>query len=550
MFQGKKRVISSTVLRLAAACCLAAAMLAAPVWALEATAAAPVPEATPEAVENIQPQVPGVAEDEEDELGAQAIQTLSFKEGTTISAALRMLQLKYHKNIIPISRLEGQINVTELFDVTFEEALQAINGSIMVYTPEEYEKMKDDKRRMETRVFTLYYISAEEAKTLLAPALSESGSIEATAAPEVGISSGDDLSVQEGGNSMSLHDAIVIKDYPENIAEAESLIKRLDVRPLQVLIEATILSATLTEGLDLGVDLNFMAGTSLSGTAATSDIVDSGTISRGTAATPPIAGISGLSGTPIETSGFATAGMNGIRIGISTGDVRVFISALETVTDVTVLANPKILALNKQVGTVFIGQNLGYRSSTTVSGSGVASSGEVKFLKSGTKLSFRPYITDDGYIRMDIYPKDSSATKDSDGVPTETTAELTTNIMVKDGQTIVIGGLFRDSITSSRSQVPLLGDVPVVGELFKGTTDQSVRQEVIILLTPHIIEAPLELKGDERAADIERKRSPLGRCGAAFGGKLHEGGQPLFGRQYRRRPARTQLDTDSAPNVP
>ncbi|MHC5061729.1 MAG: type II secretion system protein GspD [Planctomycetota bacterium] len=184
----------------------------------------------------------------------------------------------------------------------------------------------------------------------------------------------------------------------------------------------------------------------------------------------------------------------------------VFITALEAITDVTVLANPKILALNKQVGTVFVGQNLGYRSSTTVSGSGVASSGEVKFLKSGTKLSFRPYIADDGNIRMDIYPKDSSASKDSDGVPTETTAELSANIMVKDGQTIVIGGLFRDSITSSKQQVPLLGNIPILGEAFKGTTDQTVRQEVIILLTPHIIEGLDELEGDKRAADLERKR--------------------------------------------
>jgi type IV pilus assembly protein PilQ len=107
---------------------------------------------------------------------------------------------------------------------------------------------------------------------------------------------------------------------------------------------------------------------------------------------------------------------------------------------------------------------------------------------------------------MDIYPKDSSATKDSDGVPTETTAELTTNIMVKDGETVVIGGLFRDSITSSKSQVPMLGDIPVLGELFKGTGDTSVRQEVIILLTPHIIKDTSELDGDKRAADVERKR--------------------------------------------
>jgi len=292
---------------------------------------------------------------------------------------------------------------------------------------------------------------------------------------------------------MSLHDSIIMKDYPEEVAKAEALLAQLDVKPLQVLVEATILSATLTEGMEFGVDLNLAGGVAITGTAesdAQQDTVLGGVLEYDTPATTPIGQIArwGSAGSPMEVSGFASTGANGLRLGIRSGDISVFITALETITDVTVLANPKILALNKQVGTVFIGQKLGYRSSTTVSSSGVASSGEVKFLNSGTKLSFRPYIANDGNIRMDIYPKDSSATKDSDGVPTETTAELSTNIMVKDGQTVVIGGLFRDSVTSSKSQVPLLGNIPIIGELFKGTSDSTVRQEVIILLTPHIIE--------------------------------------------------------------
>ena len=449
-------------------------------------------------------------------LASQAVQSITFNKDMTVKDALRFLALKYHKNIVPTPGVDGPITITNLYDVTFEEALSAILGTneyevqdnfIKVYTADEYDKVKSNRRRMESRIFTLYYVSAGDAKELLTPVLSDSGSIAATKAPEVSVSSGEDLSVQEGGNTMSLHDSIIMKDYPENIADAESLLAHLDVKPRQVLIEATILSATLTEGMEFGIDLNLMAGTNLDGTAATETIVAEDQISRGTAATSPIAGITNiLNGTPFETSGFANAGANGLRIGISTGEVRVLITALESITDVTVLANPKILALNKQVGTVFIGQNLGYRSSTTISSSGVASSGEVKFLNSGTKLSFRPYIADDGNIRMDIYPKDSSATKDSDGVPTETTAELSANIMVKDGQTVVIGGLFRDSVTSSKRQVPLLGDIPIIGELFKGTTNSTVRQEVIILLTPHIIDNLDELEGDKRAADVERKR--------------------------------------------
>ncbi|MCD6392759.1 MAG: hypothetical protein J7M40_04545 [Planctomycetes bacterium] len=516
MFKREKRVEKLKTANGMVTWCLALAVLGAMALAqVEPSVEMPVAlQEAPEVVEDSQPEAPAAAEDE---LGAQAIQSLSFKEGTTISAALRMLQLKYQKNIIPISRMDDQITVFELFNVTFDEALQAIiginkfeeqeNGSITVYTPEEYEQIMADMRRMETRIFTLYYISAEEAKELLTPVMSESGKIEATKAPETTISSDDGLSVEEGGTSISIHDSIVMNDYPENIADAESLIKQLDVRPSQVLIEATILTASLIEGLELGVDLNLMAGASLSGTASTDTIVAEDNIDRGSAGSSPILQVDGLSGTPIETFGFAKAGSDGLRLGISTGDVRVFITALETVTDVTVLANPKILALNKQLGTVYIGQRVGYRSSTTVSASGNASDGEVEWLESGTKLTFRPYIGKDGYVRMDIYPKDSALTGEQiEGVPSEVTAELSTNIMVKDGETVVIGGLFRDSVTSSKSQVPLLGDIPVLGELFKGTNDNSVRQEVIILLTPHIIKDTSELDGDKRAADVERKR--------------------------------------------
>jgi type IV pilus assembly protein PilQ len=136
----------------------------------------------------------------------------------------------------------------------------------------------------------------------------------------------------------------------------------------------------------------------------------------------------------------------------------------------------------------------------------VVSQGEVKFLDTGTKLSFRPYISDDGYIRMDIHPKDSSGALNSDKVPDETSAELVTNVIVKDGQTIVIGGLFRDKVSSTKTQIPLLGDIPFIGVAFRGKTDTTERQEVIVLLTPHIITDAVQTEGLARVEDMQRKR--------------------------------------------
>jgi Flp pilus assembly secretin CpaC len=142
----------------------------------------------------------------------------------------------------------------------------------------------------------------------------------------------------------------------------------------------------------------------------------------------------------------------------------------------------------------------------------------VEFLETGTRLAFRPYIGDDGYIRMDIYPKDSTGTLKENNIPDETSTELRANVVVKDGETVVIGGLFRDTVTTSKSQVPVLGNVPVVGALFRGTTDRVERQEVIVILTPHIIDEPAEAGGADRAEDIRRKLEGA-KKGAQFFGR-------------------------------
>ena len=433
----------------------------------------------------------------------------------SIRDALRVLGARFKMNIVPSSNVDGPLTVTSLYDVTFEQALDSVLGYgykydqegnfIKVYTAEEYKKIKEDPDRMIYKVFTLYYISAAEAMELIKPVLSGAGSIQGSSPPETTVSTGESISAGTGGgDTMALNDTIVIKDYPENIVEAEKMLKELDARPQQVLIEATILSATLTEGMQLGVDLNFLAGVSLDGTSSTAQVGN--TESLLTTTTTPISQIAGgtYAGSPIETFGFAANVGSGLRVGVTTGNVAAFITALESVTDTTILANPKILAVNKQLGQVYIGTKIGYTSQTTQTQTSTTQ--QVEFLDTGTKLSFRPYIGDDGYIRMDIHPKDSSGTLKANDIPDEFSTELATNIMVKDGQTIVIGGLFRDVVVTSRSQIPLLGDLPLIGGLFRGTNDSTTRQEVIVLLTPHIIKEPEETNSNARIDDVRRKR--------------------------------------------
>ena len=442
----------------------------------------------------------------------QIIEKFEVEEEFGVRKALAMLGSLCDKNIVPSPNVDGVLAFRSLKNITFEEAMDAILGEnfvyeqegklIKVYTKDDYKKIKEDPSRMTHKVITLYYITAEEAAKLISPVLSDSAKIEQSTPAEVGISggsgggsggsasgssgaSGGSLGTGGGGNTMALNDIVVIYDFPEKIAEAEKVIKMLDVKPKQVLIEATILSALLDEDMDLGIDWNLLNGERLTGSLT--QITNIAT------------------GTPIETSGFAIPGV-GLQAGFTSGDLVGFIRALETVTDVTVLANPKILAINKQQGSLLIGNKIGYNSQTTQTDGGTTTS-KVEFYESGTRLVFRPYIGNDGYIRMEIYPKDSSAELNpTTGAPDETTTELQTNIMVKDGESIVIGGLFRDVVGTARQQVPILGDIPLVGFLFRGQTDLTQREEVIVMLTPHIIEEPDETNAVMAEADVARKR--------------------------------------------
>ncbi|MBN1392923.1 MAG: type II secretion system protein GspD [Sedimentisphaerales bacterium] len=427
-----------------------------------------------------------------------SIQSITFDKGTKIKDGLRILSAMYKKNIVPSPKVDGVIGFTRLYNVTFEEAMDAILGVnfkyeqegqlIRVYTEEEHKKRKEDKDRMIYKVFTLYYTSAAEVRKLINPVLSTNGKIEITSAAKIGVPTGETISAQTGGgDTIAMNDTIVIYDFPENIAMAEEVIKSVDTKPKQILVEATILSATLTEAMQFGIDWQTLQGVAITGLTG---------ISYGTPDYLKFAGTSAK----IES---ALSG--GLTIGVTHDDVAAFIRAVEEITDVTVLANPKILTVNKQLGQVYIGTKLGYREGDTFDSQGNRVEGKVKFLDTGTKLSFRPFICDDGYIRMDIHPKDSSGTVPG-GIPQETSAELVTNIIVKDGQTIVIGGLFKNTVTTTKTQIPLLGNLPIAGAAFRGTANKTEKQEVIVLLTPHIIEEPKEICGKAVAADISRKK--------------------------------------------
>lgn len=407
---------------------------------------------------------------------------------------LRMLSLQSQRNIIASKEVRGTVTAN-LYDVTVREALDAIlhaNGYayrekgnfIYVYTVQELAEIEKAERKMNTEVFRLYYTPAANAVTMIKPVLSSTGQVAFTTAAAAGITEGG---TDAGGNSHATEDILVVTDYADNLDAVRRVLKEIDTRPQQVLIEATILRATLTDDNALGVDLNVVGGVDFSEfTSSNGQII--GANLEDSASSYAAAGGTG--------NNFSNSVNGGLRLGFVNSDIAVFISALESITDTTVLANPKVLALNKQKGEVLVGREDGYLTTTVTESSAVQT---VEFLQTGTRLIFRPYIGNDGYIRMEIHPEDSSGGLSDANLPFKITTEVTSNVMVKDGQTIVIGGLFREESTTSKGQVPFLGNLPLAGPLFRRQRDRSVREEVIILLTPHIV------KNDAAYADISQE---------------------------------------------
>ena len=400
---------------------------------------------------------------------------------------LRMLSLQTQKNILPSKEVRGTVTAN-LYDVTVREALDAIlhangyayreKGSfIYVYTTKELDDIEKAELRMQTRVFRLNYTPAVNAQTMIKPVLSSLGTAAMTTPALAGLETG---TTNIGGNDHASDDMLVVTDYPENLDRVAGLLAEIDRRPQQILLEATILRATLNEDNALGVDFNVLSGVDFNSVTSNNGQITGAGVTTGANGQQLGDTVSSVG----TGNSFAGAINGGLKVGVVSQNVSVFVSALEQLTDTTVLANPKVLALNKQKGEIFVGNEDGYYTTVTTE---TTTTQTVESLKTGTRLIFRPYISGDGFIRMEVHPEDSAGEVKANGLPSKSTTEVTSNVMVKDGHTILIGGLFRESSSTSRSQVPFLGSIPIAGQLFRSQRDRTVREEVIVMLTPHII---------------------------------------------------------------
>jgi len=422
-----------------------------------------------------------------------------------IVIALEMLSEQTQRNIVAHEGVSGSVSMV-LRNVTFEEALDTLltargfafveRNHVIHVLAKPPEAPAGGAAATAVRVFRLNYISATDADNFVKPLLSADGTTSRLAEAASGIAPSSE---EAGGYSPAHGDVLMVIDRPANLERVAEALAEIDVMPQQVLVEATIMRATLNEQNALGIDFNTLAGVDFQVMAASSSgatNVDVGDLPAARFDDTTMATRTGF--TDLVPEG-------GMTFGVIKNNVAAFIRALEQVTDVTIMANPKLLTLNKQRGEVMVGRRDGYLTTTVTETVAVQT---VEYLETGTKLVFRPYVTGDGYVRMEIHPEDSNGGLTAANLPFEETTEATTNILLRDGHTILIGGLFRERSTTANSQVPLLGSIPAIGRLFGVAQDQTIREEVVILLTVRIVSNPDEeaAAGAQLYDDVERYR--------------------------------------------
>ncbi|HEV3258168.1 MAG TPA: hypothetical protein VG013_14880 [Gemmataceae bacterium] len=442
--------------------------------------------------------------------------------------ALHMVSLAIPLNIV-ISPEVGGIITADLQGLSPEETLQAIvkvahlvaerdQGVVYVYTVAEMAKAAEWERRLPIRVYHLNYIRSTDLERMVQPLLTPKlGKITSSPTNEAGIhtspvsggstpvgvaqpagnaqpaggtqpvSNGQPAGAQgtTGGNALAGDDVVIVQDQEAVLQNIDRIVAQVDVQPPQVVIDVKIMSVELDKTHELGVNFGV-----LDSSLGLLGVVGNGSLLNAAAGFTP-AGVVSAGG---QVAGGSTGGQvaggstgfaensHGLKLGVVNKNVTGFIKALDTIGKTEVLACPQLTVLNKQEGEFQLGDRLGYR---TLTQNGTSTIESIDFLNVGTLLHVRPFIYSNGTIRMLIHPERSTGQVVND-IPQSNTSEVTTQVIVPDGMTIVIGGLMENEDDDHRSGVPGLMNLRWIGALFRQHTQSSTKKELIVLLTPRI----------------------------------------------------------------
>jgi len=316
------------------------------------------------------------------------------------------------------------------------------------------QKTKQNLIALHTEIIGLNYADAEEMKQLLQSAGGGSGD------------AGSSIMSQRGSVSIDRRtNNLLVQDTPEKLDEIRALVKTLDIPVRQVMIESRIVTAKDNFTHELGVDFSAKNVDQNEDNRLTTDFA-----------------VNNLAAAGGSTIGFSLAK-------IPTGaNVDLHLSAAETESRVEVVASPRIITSNKTTARIEQGVEIPYQEATS---SGATST---SFKKAVLSLEVTPHITRDDRINMELNVNRDSVGIIYEGVPSIDTREVQTQVLVENGQTIVLGGIFEENDSKGESRVPFFGELPIIGQLFRRRTNADEKSELLIFVTPKIINDDLALR--------------------------------------------------------
>jgi general secretion pathway protein D len=274
--------------------------------------------------------------------------------------------------------------------------------------------------------------------------------------------------------------SLVVLATPEGYRQVEAALKRLDILPLQVLIEATLMEVTLNDSLEYGVRWFFEAGDS--------------SFTFTDAATEAGAAVLGSS-------------FPGFSYVFDSDNIRATLNALRGITEVKFLSAPTLMVLDNETARLQVGDEVpvATRSSTSTIDADAPIVNDLEFRDTGVILNITPRVNAGGLVILDVEQEVSEVTETtSSGIdsPTIQQRKMESTIAVQNGETIVLGGLIRDRLEEGETKIPVLGDIPIVGNLFKSTDNASTRTELLVLIKPRVVRS----QDDARAVTEELRR--------------------------------------------
>ena len=367
------------------------------------------------------------------------------------------------------------------------------SGSVLaIDIPEKIREMRaavdSFERSNEVRVFPLQYAKAKDVEEQLRTQLDNK---------KVGLIKADERANQ-----------VIVQTLAGRMEEIERLIKQLDAKTREVLIETTIIKIKLINENSRGVEWEGLFDTGRRKGLQYIGSTPFATVNPSTTAgefstrretwydqADQNVGSYPFSGTTSELSASVKeTGLESLHVGmVSAQDFDFVFKLLESYGATRILANPKIMVTNNQESRIHVGEKQAYVTTTTTTGQVSNTVAEdVTFVDVGIQLSMTPEINEDGYVTMKVKAEISSVTStlitpSENKIPIIDTSLAETTVMVKEGTTIVLGGLRRDEEVTTKEQTPFFSKIPFIGSMFKSGNKKVDRTELMILLTPHII---------------------------------------------------------------